>query len=175
MTDVNLLPWREWQRGRDVRRLQYGLLAALVTGALMTMVMAVWLDGRLGVQLQESVLLDEQIASLHAALTEVEALNARNADLVEQQRELQALASQPASTLLGRLMYLVPDQVWLDSLQFTRQELRLTGLARSGPDVAQLLRNLGAEPGVGKANLNEVKSTIAGERFQLSLTLQESS
>ena len=170
MSAINLLPWREWRRARAVRRLQWALLVALLLGGVFTAVAAIQLNHRLEGHLRESVRLSERISGLQDALTAVDALRARRDALLEQGRELQALQArrQPAENLLARLTEIVPAHVRLDRLQLTADELSLTGLARSGGEVAQLLRNLGRSPELEVPDLREVKSSLAGERFQMT-------
>lgn len=169
MAGVNLLPWREWQRQRAARRLQCALLAAVGSGAIVLLATTVELERRLGDYLRENDAASERISSLDGALADIAALTAQRDDLLGQQAELQALQRQTGADLLTRLMRFVPESVRLEGLQLTRDELRLSGFARTGSDVAQLLRNLGQTPGAGAPELQEITSTRAGERFQVLL------
>lgn len=175
MSAVNLLPWREWQRQRAVRQLQWALLAAVVAGAVVLLVMAVVLDRRLAAHLRENAAATERISGLDGALADIALLTVRRDDLLGQQAELRDLQRQPGADLLTRLMHLVPENVRFDGLQLSRDELRLSGFARSASDVAQLLRNLGQTPGVAPPELQDVTSTRAGERFQVLLSFRASS
>ena len=175
MAGVNLLPWREWQRERSVRRLQLALLAAVVSGAMLALATAILLERQLGDYLREGAATSERITGLETVLADVAALKARRDGLLEQRAGLLELQRQPGIDLLTRLMHLVPEQARLDELHLTREELRLSGFARSGGDVAQLLRNLAQAPGVQTPELQEVTSTRGGERFQVLLGLREPS
>lgn len=175
MSGINLLPWREWQRQRAVRQLQWALLATVVTGAVVLLAMAVVLDRRLDAHLRENAAASERISGLDGALADIALLVVRRDDLLGQQAELLDLQRQPGADLLARLMRLVPENVRLDGLQLSRDELRLSGFARSGSDVAQLLRNLGQAPGASAPELQDITSTRAGERFQVLLGFRASS
>lgn len=175
MSGVNLLPWREWQRQRAVRHLQWALLMAVVSGAVVLLAMAVVLDRRLEASLRDSAVASERISGLDGALAEIATLTSRRDELIGQQAELLDLQRQPGTELLTRLMRLVPENVRLDGLQLTRDELQLSGFARSGSDVAQLLRNLGQTPGARAPELQAVTSTRGGERFQVLLSFRASS
>lgn len=174
MHAVNLLPWREWRRQRAIRTFQYGLLAAVLLGGLLVVVAVALLNQRLGAQLKENSRLDERTAGLDGPVAEVEGLVARRDELLKQRNELQALQRQGQSgaELLTHLTRIVPAQVRLDGLQLAGDELRLSGLARSGTDVAHLLRNLGQSPGLSAPDLQEVKSSSQGERFQIVVSLR---
>ncbi|MDU9389547.1 PilN domain-containing protein [Pseudomonas sp. zfem002] len=169
MGEVNLLPWREWQRLRAVRRWQAALLGCLVSGLLLTLVLAALLSQHLERWRTDNQVLETRITGLAEGLAQVAVLRERGEDLqvqLEALRELQAQRTS-GSDLLSTLMAIVPAGVRLEELTWADGELRLTGLARGGADVAQLLHHLRMSPGLGMADLQALTSSSAGERFRL--------
>lgn len=175
MSGINLLPWRTWRRQRAVRGLQWMVLVSLLLGGVLAVAAAVQLDQWLAGHEQENARLDERINGLEGPLAAVEALRTERAALLAQDRELQRLDSrrQPFADLLARLAEIVPEHVRLDSLLLTSDALSLSGVARSGSEVAQLLRTLGQSPELDVPDLREVKSSVAGERFQMTAGLRQ--
>jgi len=174
MPGINLLPWREWRRRRAIRYWQGLLCVSLLLGALASLLGSAWLDRHLERQSGVNDRLVQRIAGLAGDLEQVSALRERRDELLGQWNELQRLRDkgQSAGDLLLRLMEIVPPGAWLDELQLADGELRLSGLARGGAEVAQLLRNLRQAPGLGAPDLQEVVSSPAGERFRVLVSLQ---
>ncbi|MDR0276692.1 MAG: PilN domain-containing protein [Paucimonas sp.] len=174
MPGINLLPWREWRRRRAVRCWQGALCASLLVGVLVALLGSVWLDRRLEWQSGVNDRLAQRIAGLSGDLEQVALLRELGDELLGQWNELQRLRDkgQSAGDLLLRLMEIVPPGARLDELQLADGELRLSGLARGGEDVAQLLRNLSQAPGLGAPDLQELVSASGGERFRLLVRLQ---
>lgn len=174
MAGINLLPWREWRRQRAVRQWQGLLLASLLAGTLLSLLGVALVGQRLEQRMEANARLAERIAGLAEALEQVTMLRERGDALQSRWEELQALVRQQGAggDLLMRLMDVVPPGARLNEVQLTDGELRLSGLARSGSDVAQLLRNLAQAPGLGAADLQELASSSAGERFRLLVSLE---
>ncbi|MHA6198433.1 PilN domain-containing protein [Pseudomonas wadenswilerensis] len=174
MPGINLLPWREWRRRRAIRYWQGLLCAGLLLGALVSLVAGAWLDRQLERQSEANTRLAQRVAGLAGDLEQVSALRERRDELLGQWEEVQRLRDkgQSAGHLLLRLMEIVPPGAWLDELQLVDGELRLSGFARGGAEVAQLLRNLRQSPGLGAPDLQELVSSPTGERFRLMVSLQ---
>lgn len=173
MHDINLLPWRNWARQQSVRRWQVACFAAVMLGALVLWAGTALLKHRLAEQVRENLRLEERLAGLGGPLAEAEALRARHERLVEQRNELDRLQARrlSAADLLDGLARAVPEQVRLDSVQLSEAELSVSGVARSGGEVAQLLWALGRSPGMGPAELRDVAGSAQGERFQIRVVL----
>lgn len=174
MAGINLLPWREWRRQRAIRRWQGALLGSLLAGTLLSLLGITLVSQRLERRLEANARLAERIAGLAEDLEQVARLRERGDALQAQWVELQALVRQQGTggDLLFRLMEIVPEGARLSEVHWTDHELRLSGLARTGSDVSQLLRNLGQAPGLGAADLQELVSSPAGERFRLLVSLE---
>jgi len=174
MAGVNLLPWREWRRRRAIRYWQGLLFGSLLLGALLSLLGIGLLNQHLDRSGEANARLDERIAGLADGLEQVADLRSRFADLQAQWDELQALRRQQwaSGDLLFRLMEIVPAGARLSELHLADGELRLSGLARSGAEVAQLLRNLQQSSGLGAPDLQELVSSPSGERFRLVVSLR---
>lgn len=174
MHEVNLLPWRQWEHRRTIRRWQGSMLAAVLFGGLLMLACTAQLKEGLAEQLRESARLDERLAGLEGPLAQGAALQAQVQALVEQRNELDALQAQRlgAGDLLAVLARAVPAQVRLDAVQLSGVELSVSGVARSGSEVAQLLWALDRSPGMGPAELRDVERSVAGERFQITVSLR---
>ena len=141
---INLLPHREAARKRR-REMFYAALGASAFGGLVV-AGAIWLwysaqissqQNRNQILSTEIKRLDNQIKDIASLQEEINALRARQ-QAVE---DLQADRNMPVH-LLNELVRLLPDGVYLTSMQQNGQTVSLAGVAQSNERVSELLRNL---------------------------------
>ncbi|QYX46153.1 PilN domain-containing protein [Pseudomonas tussilaginis] len=172
MPGLNLLPWREQQRNVQIRRFQVLLLGVVIVAGLIT-----WLTDYLGRQVQHRRILED--TSIRQAIERFDAQLAQLTQHKEEQRQVQYRLQQLDDLqrrrwllvdLLEQLERAVPPGVYLTTV--TRQEARLHihGLARSGSQVAQLLRNLSGA--LGEVDMQQMKAVDEGQAFELSVALR---
>ncbi|MDD1956177.1 PilN domain-containing protein [Pseudomonas sp. 8209] len=172
--DINLLPWRAWQRQRSVRQLQGLMLVALLLGVAIVVLLDRHGAYRLAQQGQANAALRDAIARLEGPLAELADLTARGDALQERIQGLDAVlrTASPGGQVLAPLATRVPQGLQLTALALEGSALRLEGVAQGRASVTQLLRNLDQAPGLGEVQLQEIKATAAGEVFHLSAQVQ---
>lgn len=172
--DINLLPWRAWQRQRSVRQLQGLMLVALLLGVAIVVLLDRHGAYRLAQQGQANAALRDAIARLEGPLAELADLTARGDALQERIQGLDAVlrAASPGGQVLAPLATRVPQGLQLTALALEGSALRLEGVAQGRASVTQLLRNLDQAPGLGEVQLQEIKATVAGEVFHLRAQVQ---
>lgn len=170
MRRINLLPWREWQRQRALRRFKAALLVCALAGAVAVLIGDRLVRAEQARQQLASDALREDISALDQQLERLAQLTSQRDELAGQVNAIEALRAdrQPLAEWLALLGRWVPYGVRLTGVQLLGAQLQVTGVARSGLEVAQLLEGLARLPGVAAPTLKEIKATPAGEQFQLT-------
>ncbi|MFZ6746892.1 PilN domain-containing protein [Undibacterium sp. JH2W] len=165
MIKINLLPHREEKR-KQLKSDFYGLLLlSAIAGALIVVVVSAYFSRELSTQTDkntfiknEIVKLDERIKEIATLRQEIDGLKARQ-QAVE---DLQGDRNQPVY-LLGELVKLTPEGVYLRTLKQEGQKIVLTGYAQSQDRVAEFIRNLGTKSDwMYKPDLDGISSAVLG-------------
>ena len=170
MIRLNLLPWRERQRGAALRRFR----TQLVAGALLALCAVTLVDQLARQRGQQQALVNaqhqaalevlaEQLQPLADVRAQHDALNARAAAL-ESLRAQQGVLGNVFAEIEGAL----PVGVQLLDLSFENGHLQVTGLAASGALVAQFMRDLERSGVLLDLTLKRVRSMPAGDEFLLA-------
>ncbi|HKS14823.1 MAG TPA: PilN domain-containing protein [Pseudomonas sp.] len=174
MLRLNLLPWRERRRLAAVRRFQ----ATLVGAMLVALCGVVFLDQlgrqRLQMQARDNARAQAELVIMDGRLTEIAALEQSYAELNENQALLAGLRAGEgqASALLAQLEQVMPEGLYLSSLQLLGNQVQLEGLAASGTLVVQLIRGLQGERLLHEVDLEQLRSEPKGEGFRLSANIR---
>ena len=167
---LNLLPWRERRRLAAIRRMQSGLVGAVLCGVIGVCLLDRSQDQRLHRQLssndelrvaldvlQQAV--DRGVEASHA-LAAVQVRQASMNGLREGQRRL--------PELFIALERALPVGLRLVDLKLDGERMQLGGLAASASVIAQFMRELQGASSVQGLELQWVGSEADGDRFQLS-------
>lgn len=147
-----------------------------VAAALLAAMVAWLLDAR-GRQALQRHLLDSG-----AARQAIEQQDARLAMLAQYEVELEQIRQQHQSLehlharrfalvdLFDQVERAVPEGVYLTAVTRQGPRLNISGLARSGSLMAQMMRMLAAE--IGEVQMHQMKAVEEGEAFELGVILR---
>jgi type IV pilus assembly protein PilN len=141
---INLLPHRDWALARQRQAWAVSIGLAALAGVLMALGASAWQGRQLTVQqaansrLQQAIKgVDEQIKHMALTQAELEQLSLRETTLRGVRDE-----SPLAGFLLQELAAHLPDGLYLTAVQQEGDKVRITGIARSGEEVFELLRQM---------------------------------
>ncbi len=174
---IDLLPWRE-RRAAERRQAFYG---ALVGGVVLAMAVGMgaswWLDAVLERQQARNRFLEEEIKTLEAQIKDIQRLKELVAGIVARKNVIESLQQQRAEAVavLDALPQVLPEGVFLESLQRKGTALTLKGVARSNGVVSETMRALEASEVCGQVRLIESQAAeLAGQpvvRFALAVEI----
>ncbi len=185
---IDLLPWRE-RRAAERRRAFYSALFGGVATALAIGVgVWWWLDGVLERQQARNRFLESEIKTLEAQIKDILKLKELVAGIVARKNVIESLQQQRAEAVavLDALPRVLPEGVFVESLQRKSTALTLKGVARSNGVVSEAMRaleasevfrdvrliesqaaNLSGQPVVRFALAVEIDTEAIGERLTL--------
>lgn len=177
MIRINLLPHRDMRRTAKLRQFT-GLLAfsALAAVALTTLIYLT-LSARIDVQQQRNEFLKAQIAKLNKNISDIKELKQQTKDLLARKQVVESLQSNRSYDvhLLDQLVRLMPEGMYLNSIEQHDATIHLNGLAQSSARVSTLMRNLDSSQWLKNATLIEVKTAtvqnIQANEFSLDVQM----
>ncbi|MCE1115979.1 MULTISPECIES: PilN domain-containing protein [Pseudomonas] len=173
MLRLNLMPWRERRRARDVHRFRVLVIASLLLALLGVMLLDHLARARLA--RQAGVLAAQQAEGqrMDAIVAQVEQIRAARATLLVEQKELLGLRVRQAllPDLFLSLEHALPEGARLTELRAVDGQLRLTGQAASPAVVARLMRDLQAAQGLQDLQLVHLRNLETGDEFVLTARL----
>ena len=141
---INLLPHREIARKHRKEQFTLGLGLSVLMGALLAVLVYVWLQAQISDQQDKNQMLQTEITKFDAQIKDIAGLEAEISALLARQQaveNLQADRNMPVH-LMSELVKQLPDGVYITSLQQNGQNVALQGVAQSNERVSELLRNL---------------------------------
>ncbi len=177
MIRINLLPHRaEKRRARQVQFIALSVVSVALAGLLVGAVQVAigtqisYQDRRNTYLKQEALILDKQIAEIKKLREQTQSLLARK-NVVE---NLQSTRSDVVH-LLDQMLHILPDGVYLKSLQQRGNRIALVGYAQSNARVSTLMRAIDDSPWLDSATLIEIHASTAGggriNEFSLNFNL----
>ena len=91
MANINLLPWREWERERKQKEFLGQIAAVLVVGILIVLSAGIYLDTSIEGQEARNKHLEKRIAILDQRIAEIAELRRQREDLLARMRVIQEL------------------------------------------------------------------------------------
>ncbi|MDH0302707.1 MULTISPECIES: PilN domain-containing protein [unclassified Pseudomonas] len=173
---LNLMPWRERRRARDVRRFQVLLLASLVLALVVVMVLDQAARARLGRQIEAVARQQVALEGLDNTAARIEQLREARHVVVARHAELSRLRAgqELLPGLFLGLEQALPDGAQLTGVTVEGDGLRLTGLAASASVVAQFMRDLQRVGIVQDLELIHLRHKARGDEFLLAARLSAS-
>ena len=172
MPGLNLLPWREYQRRAEIRRLSVRLAAV---GLLA--LWGVWFADHLARQAQQRQGLEN--ASLQQAIGQLDAQLAKSAQhgvereqVQQHQQAFERLQGQRflLFELFEQLEEVVPEGMYLTAVTREGERLHIQGVASAGALVAHLLRGLSGT--FAQVMLQQTHAVDDGEAFEVSVVMR---
>jgi len=173
---INLLPHREQKRA--ARQQQFIILAglALGLGAVVTLAGHAYLSSMIDGQGGRNTYLKAEISKLDKEIEEIKVLKEKTTALLERKKVVEALQSDRSEVvhLLDQLVRLLPDGVYLKSIEQKGKSVTLVGYAQSNARVASLMRNLDNSEWLDNSVLLETKAVMLNNMrvSEFALTVQ---
>jgi len=144
MTEINLLPWREWKRQEQKK--QFGLwcvLSLFLAGSIMALI-HMEMGRKIDYQLSRNNFISNEINELNKQIEEISELQKVRRSLLERMEVIQNLQrSKPSIVhLFTEIVSTVPNGVSLQTLSLTDGNLVINGEAESNARVSTYMRNL---------------------------------
>lgn len=156
MSSVNLLPWREQARSRSRRRYLLLLLALIISSLIVIGLADAAAYHRISVQRDLNKTLQNTLEQQAADIT-ASAHSARQHHILQQQladAELLYFNRNQTLQILTEVASLMPDNLYLDALEFRQQQLLLNGQSFHHAAIAEFLQ---------RAQLSELFSLVQPE------------
>ena len=165
MIRLNLLPYRETRRVARLRQFAVLLGGVAVIGVLVVLLGFTVFDARLQMQNARNEYLKTEIAKLDKQISAIHELKKETQELLARKQVVESLQTNRSDAvhLLDQLVRLMPEGVFLKSIDQHGDVVHLQGYAQSSARVSSLMRNLDSSPWLSNATLIEVKAaTIQG-------------
>ncbi len=165
MIRINLLPYREMRRAARMRQFTVVLsgTAVIALGLIVLGYMA--LVTEISSQQARNQYLNTEIAKLDKDIADIKDLKQQTKDLLARKQVVESLQSDRSDAvhLLDQLVRLLPEGVFLKSIDQHGDLVHLQGFAQSSARVSTLMRNLDDSAWLSDATLIEVKAaTVQG-------------
>lgn len=162
MANINLLPWRQGLRKQRQQEFIVILIGVAVVAIALVLFSHVALSRQVGDQDERNQYIKSEIGKLDGQIKEIDALQKRRDELLSRMKVIQDLQGhRPVIVrVFDELVRVIPDGVFLTSLERTGDGFRMSGVAESANQVSNLMRNLESSPWFK----NPVLSTVATEQ-----------
>lgn len=178
MIRINLLPHRELKR--KTKQQQIAVLAGLVSVLGIAIVWSVYsvIEGEVEYQSGRNQYLSDQIALLDQEIAEIRNIKSQTQELLSRKQVVETLQNSRSEVvhLLDQLVRLLPDGVYLQSIQQSDHDITLMGYAQSNARVSVLMRNLESSPWLKSPLLIEIKAmtqeNVRQNEFNMKIQLR---
>lgn len=188
MANINLLPWRQELRKQRQQEFIAILLAVSLVAVGIVLFSHVALSKQVSDQEERNQYIKSEISKLDSQITEIDKLQARRDELLSRMKVIQDLQGRRPVIVrvFDELVRVIPDGVYLKSLERKEDSFTITGVAESANQVSNLMRNLDASPWFKSPVLSTVAADQAtpgdkvakdaekqqGSRFALTVMLE---
>ncbi|KTC65781.1 Tfp pilus assembly protein PilN [Legionella adelaidensis] len=179
MTDINLLPWREVRREKEKKQFNILLGVGIAVGILIVFLVNSYARSLVENQTYNNQILQQEIDELKKQILEIADLKKLRQALIARMTIVQNLQSKRILTvrLLDELVKIMPDGVFLTSVERIEDKITLLGYAESNSQISQLMRNIEDNQWIQDPELTEIKKTTeenvtVENQFKLSFILR---
>lgn len=162
MASINLLPWRQELRKQRQQEFIAILVAVAAVAVGIVLFSHVALSKQVSDQEERNQYIKSEISKLDGQIKEIDVLQKRRDELLSRMKVIQDLQGRRPVIVrvFDELVRVIPDGVYLNSLERTGDTFRMSGVAESANQVSNLMRNFDASPWFR----NPVLSTVAAEQ-----------
>lgn len=159
MANINLLPWREWERERKQKEFLAQLGTVLVVAALMIFGAGAYLDGQIEGQDGRNTYMQGKIKVLDQKIAEIKSLRKQREDLLARMRVINELqGNRPVIVrVFDEVVQTLAKGVHYNSLTMQGKTLTVAGIAESNNRISALMRNLDSSDWFAQPNLKSIK------------------
>lgn len=173
MANINLLPWRDWERRRLRQRFLFLLALSLVFGVGIVVWVTQMANSAVASQQARNVYLEHQVAELDHKIQTINSLKDTRESLLTRMRVIERLEqSRPLIVhLFDQITRTVPDSVYLNSVVNRGGKLTINGVAQSPAGVSTYMRQIAGSKWLGPPNLEVVKTSSRGNTNRSTFTV----
>ena len=159
MANINLLPWREWERERKKKEFVIQIVAVLAVAAGLVLGAGQTLDGQIKDQQARNQFITTKIAILDKRIAEIKDLRRQRADLLARMRVIQELqGNRPVIVrVFDEMVQTLAKGVHYERLTMAGSSLEVQGIAESNNRISALMRNLDGSEWFTLPNLKSIK------------------
>jgi len=174
MPRINLLPWRDAERKRKRQEFTAGVVGALVIALVFGLIASWRFEAAIDYQNERNQLLKDTIVEVDKQITEVLDLEQKEQRLLARMDVIEQLQrSRPEVVrLFDQIVRIVPDGVYLNSLNQAGTQIKMRGMAQSSTRVATFMRNIEGSEWMADPALENLENKSAavdgGSEFSLS-------
>jgi type IV pilus assembly protein PilN len=159
MANINLLPWREWERERKQKEFLGQLVGVVVVALLAIFGAGRYLDASIENQGSRNNFLDREIKLLDERIAEIRDLRKQREDLLARMRVIQELqGNRPVIVrVFDQLVQTLAKGVHYRRAQLSGSSLTVAGVAESNNRISALMRNIDGSDWFASPNLKGIK------------------
>ncbi len=159
MPNINLLPWREWERERRRKEFLVQLGGIFVVAVVVVLAVGQYLDTAILSQEGRNDFLNRKIKLIDAQIAEISELRKQREDLLARMRVIQQLqGNRPVIVrVFDELVQTLAKGVHYGKLQKSGMTLSVAGVAESNNRISALMRNLDGSDWFAEPNLKGIK------------------
>ncbi|MDF2446321.1 MAG: pilN [Moraxellaceae bacterium] len=183
MAKINLLPWRQELRKQRQQEFVAILMAVSMVAVALVLFAHMALSKQVSDQEERNQYIKAEIGKLDGQIQEIDALQKRREELLSRMKVIQDLQGRrPVIVrIFDEVVRVLPDGVYLTSLERRGDGFSLTGIAESANQVSNLMRNLDASPWFKSPQLstvaadstrNAVRDAEAQQSNKFAMTVQ---
>lgn len=187
MAKINLLPWRQELRKQRQQEFIAVLLGVVAVAVAIVLFGHMALSSQVSDQEERNQFIQSEINKLDGQIKEIDILQKRREELLSRMKVIQDLQGRrPVIVrIFDELVRVIPEGVYVTSLQRSGDTFRLSGVAESATQVSTLMRNLDASPWFRSPLLSVVAATagrparnvseedkLPGNRFAMTVLLE---
>jgi len=159
MANINLLPWREWERERKQKEFLAQVGGVLVLAIVLILGVGQYLDNAIESQEGRNSYLEGKIAQLDEKIEEIKMLRKQREDLLARMRVINELqGNRPVIVrVFDEIVQTLAKGVHYKSLKMKGDTLSVAGVAESNNRISALMRNLDGSDWFTAPNLKGLK------------------
>lgn len=159
MANINLLPWREWERERKQKEFFAQTGAVLLIAILMIFGAGQMLNNSIEGQEGRNAFMQDKIKVLDKKIAEIKSLRKQREDLLARMRVINELqGNRPVIVrVFDEIVQTLAKGVHYKKLELKGSELTVAGVAESNNRISALMRNLDGSDWFAQPNLRSIK------------------
>lgn len=159
MANINLLPWREWERERKQREFVVQIVAVLAIALGLVFFAGYYLDGQIEGQEGRNDFVQKEIRELDKEIAEIRELQQQRRDLLARMQVIQELqGNRPVIVrVFDQLVNTLAKGVHYTRVEYAGTQVTVMGVAESNNRISALMRNVDSSEWFAQPNLKGIK------------------
>ncbi|MEM7096635.1 MAG: PilN domain-containing protein [Pseudomonadota bacterium] len=159
MANINLLPWREWERERKKKEFLAQLGTVVVVAIVLVVGFGQMLDTSIQSQEGRNEFMQKKIKDLDKRIAEIRDLRKQREDLLARMQVIQELQGNRSVIVrvFDQVVQTLAKGVHYSELSMDGNQLAVTGVAESNNRISALMRNIDGSEMFTSPNLKSIK------------------